>query len=145
MTAAASRLAGRRARLALIHVAKKQTGLSDDTYRALLEGAAGVHSAAEIETDGQFEAVMQGFAKFGFKRGRSGSARQVNADSWGCSARQRAYIEALWKRYSREKTPQALHAFIRRTCGIDHPRFLTPRRASEVIVGIQKLGGEQGA
>jgi len=140
MTAAATRLENRRARLALIHVAKKQTGLSDDMYRALLEGAAGVHSAAEIETEDQFEAVMQGFGKLGFKRGRAKESRQVNPDSWGCSARQRAYIEALWKRYSREKTPQALHAFIRRTCGIDHPRFLTRRRASEVIVGIQKLG-----
>jgi hypothetical protein len=41
------------ARLAIIHVAKKQLGLDEDAYRAILSGA-GVDSAGEITTAAQF-------------------------------------------------------------------------------------------
>jgi hypothetical protein len=39
--------------LARIHVLKKQATLTDDEYRTLLSGAAGVNSASAIETPDQ--------------------------------------------------------------------------------------------
>jgi hypothetical protein len=47
-------------RLAIIHVAKKQLGLDDEAYRAILSGA-GVASSREIATTAQFNAVMAAF------------------------------------------------------------------------------------
>lgn len=42
----------RNAQLAKIHVAKKQLGLDDDTYRDLLHSAAGVRSASKLDPAG---------------------------------------------------------------------------------------------
>lgn len=45
--------ARRNAQLAAIHVAKKQLGLDDDTYRAMLWAVARVHSAADLDAYGR--------------------------------------------------------------------------------------------
>ena len=63
-------LSDRRRKLAIIHVAKKELGLDDESYRALLEGAAGVRSAAEIETYRQYAAVLDAFSRAGFQKTR---------------------------------------------------------------------------
>ena len=55
-----------RKQLALIHVAKRETGLSDDEYRVFLQGAAGIDSAKDIRNQGQFEAVMAAFEELSF-------------------------------------------------------------------------------
>jgi hypothetical protein len=58
-------------RLAVIHVAKKQLGLGEEAYRAILSGA-GVSSAKDITTNAQFSAVMGAFAALGFKSRAAG-------------------------------------------------------------------------
>ena len=134
-------LSNRTAKIALVHLARRQVGLPEDLYRALLVGAAGVHSAADLAREEDFLAVMAAFEKLGFRRGIAGAA--PSAERWGCSAAQQRYIGALWSRYSRCKDRASLHAFIRRTTGLDSPQFLTRRRASEVIVGLERLAGEK--
>ena len=51
-----------RSRLAVLHVARKQLGLADDHYRAILLGAGGVESAAELDELG-FERAMSATAQ----------------------------------------------------------------------------------
>ena len=51
----------------IIHVAKNQTGLSDEQYRALLSGSCGVDSAKDIKSWAQYRAVMAAFKKLGSK------------------------------------------------------------------------------
>jgi phage gp16-like protein len=63
-------LSDRRRKMAIIHVAKKELGLDDESYRALLEGAAGVRSAADIETYRQYAAVLDAFKRLGFQKSR---------------------------------------------------------------------------
>ena len=50
--------------LARIHVLKKEAGLDDEEYRALLHGAAGVSSAANIETPDQYYKVIIAIEKY---------------------------------------------------------------------------------
>ena len=50
---------------ALIHVAKSKTGMTDDEYRAMLDGL-GVTSSKELDHAG-FEAAMRQFKSLGFK------------------------------------------------------------------------------
>lgn len=57
----------RNAELAAIHVAKKQLGLDDDTYRAMLFSVARVSSAADLDHAGR-QAVIEHMRKRGFKR-----------------------------------------------------------------------------
>lgn len=52
--------------LALIHVAKKELGLTEDDYRSLLELHGGVNSAKHLTLEG-FERVMQRIEQLGFK------------------------------------------------------------------------------
>ncbi|MBD5416977.1 MAG: regulatory protein GemA [Desulfovibrio sp.] len=69
----------RKALLAKIHVAKKQLGLTDAEYRAMLEGNFGVSSAAHLDGEGLQRMVFE-LRAYGFrpKRGhaRRGTSRK---------------------------------------------------------------------
>ena len=54
-----------RNKLAVIHIAKKQTGMDDDTYRELLAGF-GVASSKDLNA-GDFAALMKHFEMLGFQ------------------------------------------------------------------------------
>ena len=51
---------------ALIHIAKKDLHLEEETYRQVLKGVAGVESSAQLTREG-FEKVMKRFQEVGFK------------------------------------------------------------------------------
>lgn len=63
----AGSLSDRRKKMAIIHVAKKELGLDDESYRALLEGAAGVRSASQLASDRQYKAVLDALKAAGFR------------------------------------------------------------------------------
>jgi hypothetical protein len=73
-----------KSRLALIHLAKKQLGLDEEAYRAVLSGA-GVSSAKYVSTDGQFNMVMDAFASLGFKSTGGGRANKYRSAVPGSS------------------------------------------------------------
>jgi len=62
-----------RGQIAVVHVAKKQLGLSEDEYRAILK-AAGVASSKQLNQK-QFTDVMNYFAGLGFVSKRRPGAR----------------------------------------------------------------------
>jgi len=81
----------------IIHVAKKQLGLDDEAYRAVLSGA-GVSSSKDIKTDAQFNTVMSAFQQMGFKSA-SWAGRRMNTVTGApgmISKRQEYYIKGLW-------------------------------------------------
>ena len=51
---------------AIVHIAKGDLHLDEQTYRQILKGVAGVESAAQLTTEG-FEKVMKRFQEMGFK------------------------------------------------------------------------------
>ena len=55
-----------RKKKALIHIAKADLHLEDESYRQILKGVAGVESAAELTREG-FDKVMKRFQELGFK------------------------------------------------------------------------------
>jgi phage gp16-like protein len=55
-----------KAQIALIHVAKAKTGMTEDEYRGMLSGF-GAASSKELNRP-QFDAVMRHFKKLGFSR-----------------------------------------------------------------------------
>jgi phage gp16-like protein len=56
----------RRRDLAMIHIAKKKCGLSEDTYRELLYNIAGVNSAADLDSKGR-ERILKHLKACGFR------------------------------------------------------------------------------
>ncbi len=118
--------------LAKIHVAKKQMGLDDDTYRDLLERATGQRSAAGL-TDRQLVGVLDALKASGWQapvRKPTSSKPPV------------AKVLALWadmcaQGIPRDKSDAALTAFVKRMAGVDRPEWLTPAQASKVIEGLK--------
>jgi hypothetical protein len=55
-----------RKKKALIHIAKEDLHLDEESYREILKAVAGVESAARLTTEG-FEKVMKRFQEMGFK------------------------------------------------------------------------------
>jgi hypothetical protein len=132
----------RKAKLSLIHIARKETGIPDDAYRILLEGAAGVGSAAEIVFEDQFNAVMKAFENLGFKSWKKqgkAAGRPEREEAWGCTEGQRAKIEVMWKTCARNPGDKALRVFIKRITGVDHPAFLRPNLARKVILALADM------
>jgi len=65
-----------RNQLAVIHIAKKEVGMSDDEYRDLL-GSVGVESSKDLNTK-TFAVVMGHFEKSGFKTKSKTRKRKIN-------------------------------------------------------------------
>ena len=140
-------ITNKRSKLALIHVAKREVGLSEDRYRDLLAGAAGLSSAREIEREEQFRAIMNAFKALGFNSIQSQQrplSRPAWADRWGCNDAQRAKIEVMWRAVARDPGDRALHAFIRRITGVDHPQFLRDWLAQNVIIALSAMMKQVG-
>lgn len=63
--------------IAQIHIGKKQLGLDEDTYRALLEGATGKTSCSDMSS-GQLNQVVKAMRDRGFKPRGKASPRSRN-------------------------------------------------------------------
>jgi len=140
-------LINRKAKLSLIHIAKNRLSLSDEAYRSLLYGAAGVTSAKDIEWEDQFQAVMDCFKRLGFNSYKAmgkTTSRPKWPDTWGCTTDQRAKIEAMWQTCARHKNTKSLHRFIKRITGVDHPHFLRSALARDVILALEKMMDKAG-
>ena len=134
-------IGNRKKKVALIHVAKKEVGLEEAAYRALLSEAAGIESAAELEREEQFCAVMEAFRKLGFTSPGVAmtKSRPVRTDGWGGTPAQRAKIAAMWRAYAGRKDERALRTFIKRIAKVDHPRFLNTLLAQKVIIALERI------
>jgi hypothetical protein len=128
----------KKTKVALIHVAKTKCGLTDDEYRALLYGAAGVDSASELEREDQFQDIMAAFKKFGFVGSKPLSHPRWE-DLWGGTARQRAKIEGLWQQVARDTSDKALRRFIKRIAHVDNPHWLNVQLAQKVILALEAM------
>jgi len=133
--------------LAIIHVAKKQLGLDDEAYRAILFGA-GVASAKDIKTELQFCMVMGAFLRLGFLPSRHGGQNKYRSSIPGApgmiSRRQEYYIKGLWSLASRVKDEASLRRMIKRIGKVDDISFLSRRSASAVILALRDICWKAG-
>ncbi|QIO60670.1 gp16 family protein [Rhizobium leguminosarum] len=111
--------------IAAIHVAKKQLGLDDDTYRAKLARITGKSSAKEM-TEAERQQVLTVFRNEGFAPARAARRADGRQKLTGKYAKK---LQALWIAawnlgIVRDRDDKALVAFVKRQTGIDHTRFL---------------------
>lgn len=133
-----------RNKYSIIHVAKKQLGLDDDAYRAILSGA-GVESSKEIKTDAQFNTVMSAFESLGFKSTSWVGRRLTVLGVPGMiSKKQEYYIRGLWQLASRYKDERSLKKIIKRIGKVDDISFLPRRSAQAVILALRDICWKAG-
>jgi phage gp16-like protein len=111
--------------IAAIHVAKKQLGLDDDTYRAKLARITGKHSVKDM-TEVERERVLTVFRNEGFAPAPTARRANGRQQLTGKFAKK---LQALWIAgwnlgIVRDRDDAALIAFVKRQTGIDHTRFL---------------------
>jgi hypothetical protein len=129
--AASSAAAAQKKWIQVLHIARKQCGLDDEAYRALLSGAAGVESSSGITTWKQYNDCLAAFKKLGFKvqSGTSGKSKlketepQEGRPDRMISSRQEYYIRGLWDLASRAKDEASLRGMIKRIGGVENIGF----------------------
>ena len=133
-----------RKKKALIHIAKENLHLDEESYRQILKGVAGVESSARLNREG-FERVMKRFQEMGFKgllpdpyqpmpKGRlipSGSPQGFES----ITSSQQDFISYLLGKI--EWDSGHYHAFCQRI--IKRPDPLTKRDGQKIIIGLMAI------
>lgn len=94
----------RKKQLAMIHVARQQLRLDDDTYRAMLHKVAGVESAADLDARGR-DRVLRHFRSLGWESkatrrpqpspDRAALVRKIRAQLIAAGNRPDSYADAM--------------------------------------------------
>lgn len=136
-----------RERIKLIHVGKRDLGLDDESYRAMLEGLTGKSSSKDMEPR-ELDQVIDRMVSLGFepRAGRNGKPARKLADD-----PQSKMIRALWLKLAdmgevRNPSEDALNAFVRRQTSRDRLEWINTTQASNVIEALKawvvRAGGE---
>lgn len=117
-------------RLAVIHILKKELGLSDEAYRDILQKAAGVHSAKDLDEAG-FRKLMRYFVR----------SKHYRTHSGGVTLRQKYFIVSLSRQlgWEAEHFTNFLHKYYHKE-NVDH---LTRKEASKVIESLKHIKEHQ--
>jgi Protein of unknown function (DUF1018) len=138
-----------RKKKALIHIAKADLHLEDESYHQILKGVAGVESAAELTREG-FDKVMKRFQELGFKgllpspfhpvpKGRLIPLQSPQGfDS--ISQSQQNFVTYLLEKLDWDE--QHYHAFSQRI--IKRPAPLTKRDGQKIIIGLMAILRKRG-
>lgn len=123
----------RRSKLAIIHIAKKKLKLPDEYYRALLYGATGKESAAQMSL-AECEKVIAEFEALGFKT-NGGRKKAMHP--------QAKKARALWRELHRlgavrNPSEQALAVFGKRQTGIEDLNWIRdPKQCAQIIEALK--------
>jgi hypothetical protein len=117
-----------RKKLALVHIVKKELGLSDRDYRCLLRRAAGVESAKDLDETG-FRTLMRFFVRSDYYR----------ANSFGMTLKQKMFIKSLASQLGWE--PQHLTNFIHKYYQRPDLDHLNRKEASKLIESLKAIRG----
>jgi len=124
----------------LIHIGKAKTGMDEGAYRAFLTGVCGRDSAAKM-TLRQLEQALKAMRKNGFAQtpGRVKPGEQGRA-----TLDQLEYIKGMWQKCARNKSDEALAAFVKRIARVDALRFLNAGLAQKVILALRDMTAKAG-
>ncbi|NDW04051.1 gp16 family protein [Jiella pacifica] len=128
--------------LAMMHVAKRDLGLDDDTYRAVLLRVTGKRSSKDMSESEQ-RAVLDEFRRQGFKpalRQAQGEGRGKTKPLSGPYAKKaQALWIALWNLGAVEdKRDSALLAFVCRQTGIERTEWVLDAKHGRAVIEALK-------
>lgn len=124
----------RTAELGAIHIAKKQLGLDEETYRTMLYTLTCKRSAGDLDA-GERRKVLEHLQSRGFRNVKRRPARAKDDPLAG-------KIRALWlalatDRVVRDASEQALRAFVLRQTGVKAIEWLSSEQAQQVIEALK--------
>ena len=133
-----------RKKKAIVHIAKEELHLDEESYRQILKGVAGVESSTQL-TEAGFEKVMRRFQEMGFKGllpdpyQAVPKGRLIPSDSpqgqETITPSQLSFISYLLEKLGWEE--EHYRAFCRRV--IKRPDPLTKRDGQKMIIGLMAI------
>ncbi len=140
--------ADRQGLIRLIHVAKRDLQLDDDTYRTILQRVAGKGSSSEL-TVPELEKVLEHMKRSGFKVRSKGKAPRSAQPAKAKPSRPLAQdgeskkVRALWlflHQLGVVKNPaeEALAAYVKRIAGVDALQWINGEQAERLIETMKK-------
>lgn len=137
--------------LAAIHVAKKQLGMDEDTYRAFLRRETGKDSARDMSEPERLKVVSAfraaGFASTPTRPGKPGHPpRKGEGKAPAFVRKAQALWIATWNLgLVANCTDKALAAFVKRQTGLDRPEWVKDARAQRAVVeALKGMTGRAG-
>lgn len=120
----------------IIHVAKRELRMDEDTYRQLLNTYAGIESTREMDTK-QLNQIFDAMKKIGFK------VRTKKKEKLTATDDQSRKIRALWLEMADEGfihdcSERAISVYVHRITGVSRLDWLNSRAASCVIETLKK-------
>ncbi len=127
----------RNALIKKIHIAKRDLGMNDETYRDFLERETNKTSCKDLSED-QMRHVMDKFAELGWKPNIKGTFRAPSKKPYVRK------IYAIWGQLCRDgiwrnKKRSSLVTFVKEHVGCEDPEWLTQEQASKVIYALQAM------
>lgn len=126
----------------VIHVAKRELRLNEETYRTALRTASrGRVDSTSSMTDAELKATLESFKRAGFRVRTSGTPaaapRPLDQSDFGRKVR------ALWLFLFelgavRDPSETALAAYVKRITGVDDLRWVPGRKADMLIESLKK-------
>lgn len=118
--------------MAMVHCAKKDLGLEDETYRAVLHEVTG-HDSCRDCTDGELARVVEHFRARGWtpkKEGKRSSSPAVRL------------VWVLWGELRnagalRNPSRAALRAYCKRMVQVEDPEWMNPDQLNIIIEGLK--------
>ena len=140
--------ADRKSLIRLIHVAKTDLSLDDETYRTILQRIGNKSSSADL-TIPELEKVLEHMKRSGFKvrsKGRPGAAKRPTAAKSSRPLAQDAEskkIRALWLFMHqigvvKHPSEEALAAYVKRIVGVDALQWINGEQAETLIETLKK-------
>ena len=132
---------GRKADLAAIHIAKKQLGWDDETYRDLLWTVCRVKSSGDLDFTGR-KRFLDHLRQCGFVNAATKGRKVVSGT---LTAPQRKMF-SLWQQLAdadlvHERRMSALVAYAKRQTGVDRLEWLKPAQEDLLIESLKKWLG----
>jgi len=126
--------------LAMIHIAKKELGLDDDTYRAVISQISNGRTQSSRDLDyGERNKILEHFKGRGWKKAapKAAKTRPLATDD------QSKKIRALWLDLHasgalRDSSENALASYVMRQTGVNALQWLNTHQASQVIEALKK-------
>jgi len=143
---------------AIIHIAKKQCGLTEDEYRELLSGFKGRNgepatSLTDMDDSTKMQVLKAFEEKYGFKAKGRGTAstmstkynhlrgRKNKSGIPYASPEQMRMIEGMFMTHPnvRSKTEKAFGNFLRRIAGVNSVEWVLAYKVKKVVKALEKM------
>lgn len=120
----------------LIHVAKRDRRLDDDTYRQLLVSYTGMTSTKDM-TDKQLRQVFDAMKMLGFKV-KTAKPHKITATDAQSKKIRALWLEMVSEGYVRDSSERAINAYVHRITSVGRLDWVSTDQASRVIESLKK-------